>query len=247
MSYCLLPWSYTRPVTSCDKLMVTLLQVSTKSYTWPAISHNQLIVTSLQVSKEADVYTQGMSLVSDSIQLIKGAWWCYTTLQQVEICKWIRPLNYAYASKLLTHTKDDVPPKPVASCGTKPTTGDKLWTKRSPLGNLGVVCCMKLVLRFSGTRAGRSVELPRVIYCSLWRSWYKVHTRVPPANPQPTLQLPSKAGPVCHTVDQQSQSVKSDRKPDDGWLVIFHYVSPYSQSLKSMRLSLWRYLEVTRS
>ena len=61
-------------------------------------------------------------------------------------------------SKLLLHTRDNIPPKPVASCGTKLTTGDKFWTKKLPLGNLGVAYCIKLVLRFSKTRAGQWVK-----------------------------------------------------------------------------------------
>ena len=61
-------------------------------------------------------------------------------------------------SKLFLHTRDDVPSKPVVSCETKPTTGNKLWTKKSPLGNLGVTYCVKLLLKFCGTKAGLLIK-----------------------------------------------------------------------------------------
>ncbi len=139
-SHRLPPWLYTRPVTSRDKL----------------------IVTSRQVSKKTDVLTQGLSLVSNSMQLIRGAQGCYyaSISGDLQVGLTFEPPVYKQAAHA---TRNDVSPKPVASCGTKPTTGDKLWTKRSSLGNLGVACCMKLILRFSGTQAGRWVKWPRAI------------------------------------------------------------------------------------
>ncbi len=107
----------------------------------------------------------------------------------------------------------------MASCGIKPTIGDELSTKRSPLCNLEVACYVKLVLRFSGTRVGRWVKWPRAIYCSLWRDCYKALARLPPAGPRPTLRLPSKASPVGCAVDQRGQTLEigmlDSPMPDD--------------------------------
>lgn len=59
-----------------------------------------------------------------------------------------------YVYKQTAHTiKDNVPPWSVTSYGTKPIIRDELWIKRSPLGNLEGACYMKLMLRFSKTRA----------------------------------------------------------------------------------------------
>lgn len=61
--------------------------MSTQSYIRLVIFYNKLIVILLKVSKKADISTQGMSLVNDSMQLSKGTQRYFTTSQQVEIYK----------------------------------------------------------------------------------------------------------------------------------------------------------------
>lgn len=135
-----------------------LLQMSIQSYTRLVISHNKLIVILLKVNKEVDVSTQGVSLISDFMQLIRSIQECYTIPRQVEIYKQVRSLSYTYVSKLFLYTRNNIPPKPVTSYGTKPIIGDELQIKRSPLDNLEIAYCMKLVLKFSETQAGRQVK-----------------------------------------------------------------------------------------
>lgn len=85
-------------------------------------------------------------------------------------------LGYAYTSKLLSNTRNDIVPKPVVLCKNKPTTRDKLWTKRSPLDNLEVNYFMKLMLRFSKTQVRRYLEGTRlwVLREQVGQRWVKI-------------------------------------------------------------------------